>query len=119
MHSAECRSITRTPFSRLADHHRPDVELPDQAAAVPAGRQRGHHDLVAVAALPAGAAEGVGLAVYGRVVLLHPAVVPPPQHAALGVGQAGADGDAALGQALPCLGQGHLEELFVVHPGPP
>src|SRR3546814_9418138 len=42
---------------RLAHHHGADVELPHQAAAVPARRQRGDHDGVALAALPAGLAD--------------------------------------------------------------
>src|SRR3989304_325816 len=47
----------------FADHDGPDIELAHQAAAVPAGRERRDHDLVAVAALPAGLAEGIGFAV--------------------------------------------------------
>src|SRR5262245_44959003 len=81
---------------RLADDDGADVELPHQAAAVPARGERRDHDLVAVAALPAGVAEGVGLAVDRRVALLHAAVAAAPQDAALRVGQARPDGNAAL-----------------------
>src|SRR5690606_11205701 len=59
---------------RIAHHHGTDAELAHQAAAVPAGRERGDHDGVAVGALAAGLAEGVGFAVHRRVVLLHAAV---------------------------------------------
>src|SRR3546814_3350764 len=65
---------------RLAHHHRADVELPHQAAAVPARGERGDHDGVAIAALAAGLAEGVGFAVHGRGAFLHPAIVAAAEH---------------------------------------
>src|SRR2546427_11613349 len=89
---------------RLADDHRPDAELAHEPAAVPAGRQRRHHDLVAVASLATGVAEGVGLAVHRGIVLLDATVVASPEQPALSVEQRAADRDAALGQPLARLG---------------
>src|SRR5690606_15918864 len=99
---------------RLAHHHRADAELPDQAAAVPARGQGGDHDGVAVGALAAGLAEGVGLAVHGRIVFLHPAVVAAAEQGAVGGEQGRADRDAALGQALAGLLDGDGEQGAVV-----
>src|SRR5262249_7937670 len=81
---------------RLPDDDRTDAELADQPAAVPAGRQRRDHDRVAIASLPAGIAESVGLAVHRRVVLLDAPVVASPEQPALGVEERAADRDAAL-----------------------
>ena len=53
----------------LADEDLRDAELPDQAAAVPAGGQGGYHGRAAVALLAAGLAEGVGLPVDRGIVL--------------------------------------------------
>src|SRR5262245_62109114 len=58
----------------LPDHHRPDVELTHQPAAVPAGRQRRHHHCGPVVALPAGGPKRIGLSVHRRVILLDPPV---------------------------------------------
>src|SRR3546814_13322896 len=58
---------------QLAHHHGADVELPHQAAAVPARGERGDHARVAVAALESGLADGVGFAGPGRVALVHEA----------------------------------------------
>src|SRR5688572_5783363 len=75
-HSAFPQPVDATlKRARLAHDHRADLELHDEPAAVPARRKRGDHDGVAVAALPSGLAEGVGLAVHGRVALLHAAIV--------------------------------------------
>src|SRR3546814_730213 len=84
---------------RLAHHHRADVELPHQAAAVPARGERGDHDGVAIAALAAGLAEGVGFAVHGRVAFLYAAIVAAAEQAAVLVIERSADRDAAFGQA--------------------
>jgi len=78
----------------FADHHGSDAELADQAAAVPARSQRGDHDEVAVAALAAGAAEGVRFAVNAGVALLDAAIAAPAQHFTSLGEQRGADGDA-------------------------
>src|SRR3546814_14496004 len=84
---------------RLAHHHGADVELPHQAAAVPARGERGDHDRVAVAALAAGLAEGVGFAVHGRVAFLHAAVAAAAEQADVLVIERRADRAAAFGPA--------------------
>src|SRR3546814_2723652 len=68
---------------RLAHHHGADVELPHQAAAVPARGERGDHDGVAIAALAAGLAEGVGFAVHGRDASLNGGAVAAAEQAAV------------------------------------
>ena len=45
---------------RFANDQRADAELAHQSAAIPAGRQRGHHDFVAICALPSRLAKCVG-----------------------------------------------------------
>src|SRR5439155_15151027 len=59
----------------FADDYRADAELAYQAAAIPAGSQRGYHDFVAVAALPACFAKSICFAVGGRIAFLDSAVV--------------------------------------------
>src|SRR6185295_11635968 len=105
---------TTGEVDRFAHHHGADIELAHQAAAVPAGRERGDHDLVAVGALAAGLAEGVGLAVHRGIALLHPAVVAAAEEPALAVEEGRADGDATLGQALPGFLEGDLQHRAVV-----
>ena len=63
----------------LADHQRADAELANQAAAIPARRERRNHHQVAITALPAGAAKGIRLAVDAGIALLHTAVTAPAQ----------------------------------------
>src|SRR5690606_9900250 len=99
---------------RLAHHHRADAELPDQATAVPARRERGHHDGVAVGALAPGLAEGIGLAVHGRIVFLHPAVVATAEQGAVAAEQGRADRDAALGEALAGFLDGNGQQAAVI-----
>src|ERR1051325_6635696 len=64
---------------RLAEHDLRNPELPHQAAAVPAGRERRDHHRVAIAALAAGIAESIRLAVHRGVVLLDAAAVGTSQ----------------------------------------
>ena len=124
-HSCESHSMIRTPHSRsqsmpalerarLADDDRPDPELPDQPAAVPARRERRGDRGVAVGGPPAGVAERVDLGVRGRVVVLHAPVVPAAQEAARGVEQRAPDRDPALLEPRPGLGQGHLQHGAVI-----
>jgi hypothetical protein len=95
---------------RLADDDRPDVELADQAAAVPAGSKRGDHDFVAIAALTAGFAEGVGFSVDGGIALLDAAVVSAAEDLAIARKQCGADGNAAFGEAEVGFLDGDLQQ---------
>ena len=83
---------------RLADHHRADLELADEAAAVPAGRKGGHHHAVGVVPTPPGVAECGRLGVDRGIVVLDAPVVAAPEQRPVAVEEGGADGDAALGQ---------------------
>src|ERR1035438_10563461 len=80
-----CDSIFPQPVNAamkihgFADHEGADMELPHQAAAVPAGRKRSDHDFVAITALPSRFAKRIGLAVHRRIILLHPSIASPPQ----------------------------------------
>src|SRR5260370_6723593 len=82
--------------NRFADDHRADAELPHQAAAIPAWRQRGDHDFVAIAALAAGAAESVGFAVERKIIFLDAPIVAAPYAFSLGVEKGRAAGNAGL-----------------------
>ena len=106
--------VAADEVARLADHHPADPELADQPAAVPARRQRRRHRRAPVAALPAGVAEGVGLAVDRRVAELHPAVVAAAEQRAVGGEERAADRDPSLGQADPGLGDGDRASLIVI-----
>ena len=92
-----------------------DLELADQAAAVPAGGERRHHDLVLVVSLAAGFAKGVGFAVDGGVAILHAAIVAAAEKPAVGIEQRGADRDPALGQALAGFADRNTQHLLMGH----
>src|SRR5580704_4509600 len=96
---------------RFADDQRANTELPHQSAAIPARRQRGHHDLVTIGALPSRLAKCVGLAVYRRIVFLHSPVVPAPQQLAVMTEQCRANRNAALGESRPRLLDGNAQHL--------
>jgi hypothetical protein len=83
----------------FADDDSSDLELADESAAIPAGGERGDHDLVAVGALAAGFAKGVGFAMDARVAFLNAAVATAAEQGAVGGEECGADGDAAFGEA--------------------
>ncbi len=97
----------------LAHHQGTDAELAHQAAAIPAWGQRGDHDQVAVAALAAGTAKGVGFPVNAGVALLHALVSSAADQGASFGKQCGADGDAAFGQAEACFLKRYGQHRFV------
>lgn len=102
----------------LADYHGADAELPDQTAAIPAGRERRDHNFVAIAFLPAGSAKGVGLAMRGRVAVLHPAIVASGKQFSVRIEEGCADRNAAFGEALASFADRRSqvrEILFVGH----
>lgn len=96
----------------FADDDGLESELADQAGAVPAGRERGDHNEVAVGALTSGVAEGVSLSVGGWVVVLDAAVVSRAQERAIGAEDRGSDGDASFGETLACFGDSDSEHGF-------
>ena len=67
---------TALECDRFPDYHGSDTELANEAAAVPARCERGHHYGVFIGSLPAGLTERVCFAMHTRIVLLHPAVSP-------------------------------------------
>src|SRR5712671_583171 len=97
---------------RFSDDYGRNAELADQTAAIPTRRQRGDHDLVAIGALAPCAAEGVGLTVDARVVLLNPPIVTSAQEISPGIKKGGADGDAAFGEALARFVYGDTKHLL-------
>ena len=116
-HSSEFKSITCTPSERsqsippwkvaaFSDDYRAETKLPDQAAAIPARRKRRDHDQIAIAALAAGVAEGIGLSVHRRIAILHAAIVARTDQLSAGVKDRRADGNATFGQAFAGFGQG-------------
>lgn len=96
----------------LADDETAEAELADEAGAVPAGGEGGDHGDGAVAALAAGAAEGVGLGMGAGVAILHAAVVAGGDEAAVGVVERGTDGKAALVEAEAGFVKGGNEHRF-------
>ncbi len=58
----------------LADNYSADAKLADEAAAIPTGSQRGHHNFVTVAALAACFAERIRFTMGRWIALLHSAV---------------------------------------------
>ena len=82
----------------LAEDDGAEAELADEAGAVPAGGERGDHDEVAVGALAAGVAEGVGFAVEAGVGELDAAVVAAAYQGAIGMKDRGTDGKAPFGE---------------------
>src|ERR1043165_3447461 len=71
--------------ARFADDDGTDAELADQSAAIPAGCERGDHNLVAPRAMTASFSEGVGFAVDGGVVLLDSAIMAAAEQLTIGV----------------------------------
>ena len=98
----------------FADDDGLEAELADEAGAIPAGGEGGDHDEVAVGALAAGVAEGVGFAVDGGVGLLDAAVVAAADEGAVGAEDGGADGEAAFGEAGAGFFEGDAEHGGVV-----
>src|SRR5580698_7974972 len=83
----------------FTDDDSSDLELADEAAAIPAGGEGGDHDFVAVGTLAASFAEGVGFAVDAGVGLLDAAVTAPGEEGAGGGEESSADGDATFVEA--------------------
>src|SRR5437867_6461327 len=99
---------------RFADEHRANPELAHEPAAVPARRQRRHHDLVPVTALASGLPECVCLAVNGRIVVLDAPIVAAPEQLSARVEQRRPDRDAALGEPLLRLVDRDLQHLLEI-----
>src|SRR5260370_8529563 len=93
----------------LGDDHSADGELAYQAAAIPAGSERGHHDLVAVTTLAAGLSKGVRFAMRGGIAFLHSAVVAASEKFSIAFEKRGADGNPAFGEPEPSFFHSHFQ----------
>jgi hypothetical protein len=115
--------------ARFADDDAGETELADEAAAIPARSERCDHGELAIGALAAGVAEGVGFSVQRRIAKLHAAIVAGAEQRAAFIKNGSADGDAAFGEAFACFGESdrehrrvvvcvsHLHELYAVMQG--
>lgn len=105
---------TALKSSRFADDYGADTELPHEAAAIPAWRERRDHNAIAIAALATGFAKRVRLAMDRRVVFLHAAVVPAAEQFATAVKQHSADRNAAFRKTGPRLLDRNIEHRLRV-----
>jgi len=92
----------------LADDNGADAELPNEAAAIPAGSKGGHHDFVSVGALAACFAESICFAVHRWIAFLNSAIVTASQEFSFAIKEGGTDGDSAFGKAEAGFFDGHL-----------
>src|SRR5262249_52883322 len=99
---------------RLAHDYCPDLELPDQTAAIPARRQRGYHDLVAVRRQPASLAKCIRLAMDRRVIPLTPPVMPTRQKMTSFVEHCRSDRYTAFVETLLGLFYCDLKQVVIV-----
>ena len=100
-----------TEILRFTDNDFAEVELANQPAAIPAGRERCYNDFVAIVALASGVAEGVGFGVHGGIVLLNTQVVATPEKFTVGIEKRCTDGNAAFGEADSRFGYGHSQKV--------
>src|ERR1700722_15011653 len=102
----------------LADDYRAESKLADQATAIPARRQRRHHDEIAIAALASSIAKGVGFAMCGGIAVLDAPIVARADEFALGIKDRRANRNAALSRAFAGFGyrdRQHCSRIDVRH----
>jgi len=85
-------------IAALSNDQRTEAKLSDQSTAVPARRKRGNHGQVSIAALASRIAEGIGLAMHGRVVVLYSTVMTRADEFAHGIKDRSSDRDASFAQ---------------------
>ena len=93
------------------------AKLADEAAAIPARSKCRDHDEIAVAALAASIAEGVGFAVERRIAQLHATIVARAEEFPFGIEDRRSNRDAAFGEAFACFGEGGGKKKRVVQVG--
>ncbi len=101
-------------IATLADDDLAKTELADEAAAIPAGRERGDHDEIAVAALASGIAKGVGFSMKGWIAVLYAPIVAGADEFSIRVENRCADGNAAFGKTLASFRQCDAKERLVI-----
>ena len=101
-------------IARFTDNDAGKSELANEAAAIPAGSERGDHGEFAIRALPAGVAEGVGFSVEGGIAILDAAIVAGAEERAVFIENGRADRDAAFGEAFAGFGEGDREHGAVI-----
>ncbi len=109
---------TTAKILRFTHNDCADAKLPDQSAAIPAGRKRRDHDFVAIHALAACPPERIGFRMHRRIILLHAQVVSTPEEIAAGIEKRRADGNAAFSKADARFLEGDAEKrgsFSVVH----
>jgi hypothetical protein len=92
-------------------------KLTHQTAAVPTGRERRHHNQLAVAFLPACISERIRLSMYGRIALLHAAIVSSADQLARLIENGSTDGNAAFFEAKARFRKSNYEQGVVVQCG--
>jgi hypothetical protein len=101
-------------ITTFADHYGAKSKLSYQATAIPAGRDRGDHDQVAVTLLATGIAKCVSFSVYRRIAMLYATIVAGPDQVASGIEDGGANGNSAFFQAGARLFEGDGEHSVIV-----
>src|SRR5581483_4627896 len=99
-----------TESAALAYDDYSDAKLPHQPAAIPAGSERCDHHQIAIAALAAGAAKGIRLAVDTGIALLHTAIAATAHQLTRAREEGRADWNATL-----CKPQTRLVECHIQH----
>jgi hypothetical protein len=97
----------------LAYYQRREAKLPHQPAAIPARGERSNHDQVAIAALAAGPAEGVGFSMDAGIALLHPPIVALTYKLSGARKNRRPNRNASLIEPEPCLFERHCQHPFV------
>jgi hypothetical protein len=92
-------------IAALSDHQRTEAKLPDQSTAIPARRKRRNHGQVSITALASRIAEGIGLAMHGRIIILHATVTTRADALARRIKDRSSDRNASFGQPLASLRQ--------------
>src|ERR1700704_2691931 len=101
-------------IAALADDQRTEAKLPDQSTAIPARRQRGDHGQASIAALASRIAEGIGLAMHRRVIVLHSTVMTRADEFARAIKDRSSDRDASFGQPFAGFRQRHRQHRGMI-----
>src|SRR5260370_12590029 len=93
----------------FSHNYHANAELADEAAAIPAGRQGGDHDFVAITALAARLSKGIRFSMHRRITFLHSAVVAAPQQFSFAFEQRGPDRNSSFGEPEARFFHGHFQ----------